>query len=144
MLVDVQGDAAARALAAGQGAWFVATGVWPLLHEASFEAVTGPKRERWLVETVGGLAASVGSTLLRSARRRKSFPAEARLLGASSAAGLAAIERWFAGTRLRIAPVYLGDAAAPLALLAGWGITAARRGAAGAAAVREGAAATRR
>lgn len=139
----MRGETTVRALAVGQGAWFLAAGIWPLLHEASFEAVTGPKRERWLVKTVGVLVAAVGATLLLSARQRSISP-EARLLGASSAAGLAAIELWYAGVRRRIAPVYLADAVAELVLLTGWGITAASRSAAGAAAVREGAAATTR
>ncbi len=134
---------AARALAAGQGAWFLAAGVWPLLHLASFEAVTGPKREGWLVKTAGVLIAAVGATLLLAARRRP-VVAEARLLGASSAAGLAAIELWYAGIRRRIAPVYLADAVAELALLTGWGITAARGDAAGTPAVDEEAAADHR
>ena len=34
---------------AAQGALYVVTGVWPLLHMASFEAVTGPKTDDWLV-----------------------------------------------------------------------------------------------
>ncbi|HEX5635271.1 MAG TPA: hypothetical protein VFX50_18635 [Gemmatimonadales bacterium] len=139
----MRGETTVRALAIGQGAWFLAAGIWPLLHEASFEAVTGPKRERWLVKTVGVLVAAVGATLLLAARQRSISP-EARLLGASSAAGLAAIELWYAGVRRRIAPVYLADAVAELGLLTGWGITAASRSAAGAAAVREGAAATTR
>ncbi len=139
----MRGETTVRALAVGQGAWFLAAGIWPLLHEASFEAVTGPKRERWLVKTVGVLVAAVGATLLLAARQRSISP-EARLLGASSAAGLAAIELWYAGVRRRIAPVYLADAVAELVLLTGWGITAASRSAAGAAAVREGAAATTR
>ncbi len=121
----MRGEATARALAAVQGTWFLATGIWPLLDEASFEAVTGPKRERWLVKTVGVLVATVGATLLLASRRR-GVSAEARLLGASSAAGLAAIELWYAGARRRIAPVYLADAVGELALLAGWGLTAAR------------------
>lgn len=70
--------------------------------------------------------------------------AEARLLGASSAAGLAAIELWYAGLRRRIAPVYLADAVAELALLSAWGITAARGDAAGAKAAGDEAAADHR
>jgi hypothetical protein len=30
----------------------------------SFEAVTGPKRDDWLVKTIGGLIAMVGATLI--------------------------------------------------------------------------------
>ncbi len=35
---------AADALAVAQGAFYLATGVWPLLHVRSFEAVTGERR----------------------------------------------------------------------------------------------------
>ena len=44
-------------LAMIQGAYFLATGIWPLLHLASFMRVTGPKTDRWLVKTVGALVA---------------------------------------------------------------------------------------
>jgi hypothetical protein len=49
-------DDATRRHALAQGAaraqWRV-TGVWPIPHLQSFEAVTGPKKERWLVKTMG-------------------------------------------------------------------------------------------
>ncbi len=37
-----------HAVALAQAVLYVATGVWPLVHMRSFEAVTGRKRERWL------------------------------------------------------------------------------------------------
>jgi hypothetical protein len=52
-----------------QGIYYVVSGAWPLLHFPSFEAVTGPKRDRWLVRTVGLLAAVIGLTLVRHPRR---------------------------------------------------------------------------
>jgi hypothetical protein len=42
-------------LARGHGWFNVVAGVWPLVHVASFEAVLGPKVDRWLVRTVAGL-----------------------------------------------------------------------------------------
>ncbi len=33
----------------------MATGLWPLVHRRSFEAVTGRKTYWWLVNTVGSL-----------------------------------------------------------------------------------------
>ena len=125
----VRWSAGERELAAAQGALYVATGVWPLLHMSSFEAVTGPKLERWLVRTVGVLVATIGATLALAARRGAVAP-ELRLLAGGSAAGLAAIELWYGGRR-RISPVYLADAALELALAAGWLVFArrpARRG----------------
>ncbi len=43
----------AAVLALGHSAFYVATGIWPVLSRRSFEAVTGPKREDWLVKTFG-------------------------------------------------------------------------------------------
>jgi len=37
-----------RLLAIGQGVYFAATGVWPLLDIESFERVTGPKVDKWM------------------------------------------------------------------------------------------------
>jgi hypothetical protein len=110
---------AERGLASGQAALYVATGVWPLVHMPSFEAVTGPKRERWLVRTVGVLVAVVGVALGAGAARRRLSP-ELRLLGGASAAGLAGVDLWYAGVRRRISPVYLADAVVELGLAAGW------------------------
>jgi hypothetical protein len=123
----VSGWTGERGLAAGQGAFYAATGVWPLLHLRSFEAVTGPKRERWLVRTVGVLVATIGAALALGAGRGRIGP-ELRLLAGASAAGLAAIDGWYAGPRRRISPVYLADAAVELALAGAW-LSFARRAA---------------
>jgi hypothetical protein len=113
-------------LAASQGAYYLATGVWPLVSLRSFEAVTGPKLEGWLVETVGALVSCVGSTLLLAARRKRVTP-ELALLGAGSALALAAIETIYVARR-RIAPIYLLDAVLEVGLAAGWARAALRRG----------------
>jgi hypothetical protein len=44
-----------------QGAYYLVSGLWPLLHFTSFEAFTGRKRDRWLVRTVGLLTCGIGS-----------------------------------------------------------------------------------
>lgn len=36
-----------------QGWFYVITGLWPVLHIKSFEMITGSKKEKWLVKTVG-------------------------------------------------------------------------------------------
>lgn len=48
------------------GTYYVVTGLWPLIHLTSFEAVTGPKTDDWLVHMVGLLAASIGLALLHA------------------------------------------------------------------------------
>ena len=52
-----------RGLAGLQAAYYVGTGLWSLVHRRSFERVTGPKREYWLVRTVGALAVAIGAAL---------------------------------------------------------------------------------
>ena len=46
-----------------QGAYYLGTGVAPFISRRAFESVTGPKREWWLVETVGVLVTAVGGGL---------------------------------------------------------------------------------
>ena len=46
-----------------QGAYYLGTGVAPFVSRRAFEAVTGPKKEWWLVETVGVLVTAVGAGL---------------------------------------------------------------------------------
>jgi hypothetical protein len=124
MSVDSQ---RARQLACGQGVFFVATGLWPILHIRSFEAVTGPKVDRWLVKTMGGLIAVVGVTLVvGSTDRRVSQPLH--LLGAASAAALAAADVIYASKR-RISPIYLADAVVEAALTGAWLAARSQKGA---------------
>src|SRR3954468_19360295 len=57
----------ARSVAAAQGAYFLLTGVAPFVSRRGFEAVTGPKREWWLVQTVGGVVTALGGALAGAA-----------------------------------------------------------------------------
>ena len=59
-----------RKIAFAQGLYYTASGVWPLVNMRSFEAVTGPKRERWLVKTVGVLVTVMGGVMTAAAARR--------------------------------------------------------------------------
>jgi hypothetical protein len=63
-----------QALAAAQGVFYAATGAWPLVSMSSFEAVTGPKRDHWLVNPVGVLVGVIGVTLIASARKKEPAP----------------------------------------------------------------------
>ena len=117
-------------VAAAQGAYYLATGIWPLVSIRSFEAVTGAKRDKWLVKTVGALVSAVGS-VFALASKRHACPPEVRLLGIGSAIAFTAIDCIYVGKR-RISPIYLLDAAAELALLVAW--TSPPAGAAAAAA----------
>jgi hypothetical protein len=106
----------------GQSLFYLTTGLWPLLHKRSFQAVTGPKIDWWLVKTVGLLVAVIGAALgLAWLRRDPDDPRpETTLLAAGSAVGLAAIDIGYAGLHRRIRPVYLLDAIAELTLAAIW------------------------
>jgi hypothetical protein len=108
-----------------QGGYYILTGVAPFLSRRAFEAVTGPKTEWWLVETVGAIVTTVGAALLSGARSGRITP-ELRGLAAGCAASLAAIDTVYVARR-RIAPTYLLDAVAQLAVLAALRRVATRR-----------------
>lgn len=110
-------------LARLQGFYFLLTGVWPLLNMRTFEAVTGPKVDRWLVKTVGVLVGVIGLSLLRAERRPS---ATTTTLAVGSAAGLGAIDLIYA-SRGRISRVYLLDAVLELLLLLAWARRRAQR-----------------
>lgn len=98
-----------RWVLAAQGTLYVATGAWPLLHMPSFEAITGPKTDDWLVHTVGLLLAVIGAVLLASLRRR-TVEAPIVLLAIGTAVSLAAIDIVHVSDGT-IARIYLLDAA---------------------------------
>jgi hypothetical protein len=114
-----KGWSAPRWLALLQGSFYLLTGLWPIVHLPSFERVSGPKQDDWLVKTVGALITVIGAALLRagvaSQHRR-----EAELLAVGSAGALAAVDMIYVAQR-RISPIYLLDAAVELAFIAGWG-----------------------
>ena len=117
-----------RALAWLQGLFYVATGVWPILHMPSFEGVTGPKVDDWLVKTVGLLITVIGAVLLVAARRGRIGP-EVVLLAVGSAGGLAAVDMIYALSD-RISDIYLMDAIAEIGLVILWIVAWLRRGSA--------------
>lgn len=105
-------------VALGQGLFYLVTGVWPLVSIRSFEWVTGPKRDRWLVKTVGTLIAVIGGATALAGRRKR-VTAEIALLASGSAASLAAIDVIYV-SRGRIRPIYLLDAISEAGLIVTW------------------------
>lgn len=94
-----------------QAVFYWITGLWPLVSLASFERVTGPKTDDWLVHMVGLLAASIGVALWIGSRHVTVRPDRAIIwLGALSAASFAAIDLRYALAG-QISRVYLVDAA---------------------------------
>jgi hypothetical protein len=93
-----------------QGLFYVATGLWPILHYRSFERVTGAKRDDWLVKTTGALIAVVGIALVAE---------RSRLLGIGSAVALGLADVVYAANG-RISRIYLADAAVEAGVVASW------------------------
>ncbi|MGH2369833.1 MAG: hypothetical protein ACRDI2_16755 [Chloroflexota bacterium] len=113
-----------RAICLAQGIYFALTGVWALVNIRTFEVVTGPKVDRWLVKTVGALVTVIGGVLISAGARGRVSPAggvEVPLLAVGSAAALAGIDAVYVAKR-RISPIYLLDAVAEVILIAGWAI----------------------
>jgi hypothetical protein len=111
-----------------QGGYYAATGLLPFLSRRLFEAVTGPKREWWLVQTVAGLVTVVGAVLVAGAVRRQ-VPDELVAVAAGTATVLAGIDVVYVA-KGRIAPTYLVDAGANLGAVAALSVSRARRTAA--------------
>jgi hypothetical protein len=105
-----------RLLLGGQAAYYILSGLWPILHMGSFEAITGPKVDDWLVRMVGLLAATIGITLAVALRARRLGP-EVRTLAILSALSFAAIDLRYALSG-RISVIYLADAVVELGLVA--------------------------
>ena len=101
-----------------QGIFFVTTGLWPIVHLRSFEAVTGPKVDKWLVRTIGGLIAAVGTALIAGAFEPRSSRA-LRVLGIGSAAALGLADIIYVA-RGRISKIYLGDAVIEGGIVTAW------------------------
>jgi len=99
-----------------QGIYFMVTGIWPVLHMPSFEAVTGPKLDDWLVKMVGLLAFVIGATIF-SAAKRDSITRDLLFLAVGSALAFMAIDVWYALTG-RISLIYLADAIVEMGIVA--------------------------
>lgn len=113
-----------RVLAFGHGTFYALSGAWPLLHLPTFLALTGPKRDAWLAQTVGGLLAITGVMLLVVAWRRR-LTAEWALFAAGQAGFLATVDVVLVA-RDRIAAIYLLDALVEGALVLAWIIAASQ------------------
>jgi hypothetical protein len=101
-----------------QGVYYVVTGIWPVISIRTFEAVTGPKTDHWLVQTLGLLITAVGSVLIVAALRRR-LMLEIGLLACGSAAALGGAGSYFA-LREQIRPIYLVDGFVELVIIALW------------------------
>jgi hypothetical protein len=108
-----------------QGCYYASAGLWPLVSIDTFQMVTGPKSDLWLVRTVGVLITIIGLVLLLAWWRR-TLALEIAVLATGSAAALAAIDVYYVARRL-LSPIYLADALAETALIAWWVFLLTRR-----------------
>ncbi len=100
------------------GFYYLLSGVWPILDSTSFQVVTGPKTDIWLVKTVGLLLMVTGLVLLAAAHRRRIHP-ELLILAIGDAMALIVIEvfYWADGT---LSAIYLLDAVVEVFLIVCW------------------------
>jgi hypothetical protein len=112
--------------AIGQGAYYALTGLWAILGIKSFQKITGPKTDIWLVKTVGALVIAIGAALGMAGLRRNETP-EITVLGAGSAAALGAIDVVYVACK-RISPIYLLDAIAEAGIITMWVLGRERNG----------------
>jgi hypothetical protein len=102
----------------GQGIYYLISGIWPLVSIRTFELVTGPKFDVWLVHTVGLFLIVIGVTLLSAGKNRR-VTFEIFLVGLGSAVALGAIDVVYA-LKGRISPIYLLDALVEIAFAGLW------------------------
>jgi hypothetical protein len=105
-----------------QAAYYCITGIWPWISMTTFEAVTGPKTDDWLVQTVGALVLAIGLALgVATWKRERS--AAVLTLAAASAIAFIVVDVTFVASGT-IPPIYLADAAAEAVILAGLALAA--------------------
>lgn len=105
-----------RKLAAGHAAYYVVTGAWAVLDRTSFERVTGPKHDYWLVRLVGGLAVAVGASLGAAVVTGRRSRDDTTLAFATSLAFVVADVH----AARTVSRVYLGDVVVHAIFLPAW------------------------
>ncbi len=105
-------------VATAQGLFYIITGLWSLVSIDTFQAVTGPKTDLWLVKTVGAMLIVSGAVFLTAALRRR-FSLEILMLAVGNALALAAVDIIYA-LQGRISLIYLLDAFVELIIIGVW------------------------
>jgi hypothetical protein len=106
-----------HSVARWQGAFNIVGGLWPLVSMRTFEAVYGPKADRWLQCTVAGLLVTIGAA--QATARTDEEVRLARILGVGTATTLLAVDV-INVPRGRIRWTYLQDGLCEAAWLAAW------------------------
>ncbi|MGW0121230.1 hypothetical protein [Streptomyces sp. NPDC003327] len=105
-------------VARAQGLFNLVGGAWPLISLRTFEWIYGPKADRWLQKTSGGLLASAGISMLLAGADDEGVR-HARRVGIGTALTFLAVDLVYVPRR-RIPATYLMDAAKETAWLAAW------------------------
>lgn len=105
-------------VAAVHAAYLILSGAWPIVHMRSFVAVTGPKRDLWLVKTVGVMVMVVGATIGLAAWSA-AITWSILVLAVGSAAALAAVDLVYV-LNCTISRIYLLDAGVEGLLIIAW------------------------
>jgi hypothetical protein len=100
------------------------TGIWPLVSIDTFQRVTGPKVDLWLVKTVGVLVAVIGAALILAGMRAEVTPS-VLLVAVGSAAALAGVDVIYVSKGV-ISRIYLLDTLVEVVLMVWWLIELAR------------------
>lgn len=106
------------ALPLAHGVFLSSTGLWPIVHLRSFEAVTGRKRDKWLVKSMGAVLTAIGAAFIAEGVGGKRSPA-IRVLGVGSTLALGGADLVYTAQN-RISKVYLIDALCQAGFAAMW------------------------
>jgi hypothetical protein len=96
--------------------YYIATGLWPIVDVGSFQKITGPKSDLWLVKCTGGLVAAVGVALICSLFEPQ-LPFTIIALAAAVAVTLTIVDIVYVVKGV-ISPIYIADACIEALLLA--------------------------
>lgn len=108
----------AQAVLIAQGAYYALVGLWPIVDINSFQSVTGPKTDLWMLRTLGLFLAIIGGALLFATRHGKP-PLEIVVLAIAMASGLLLVDLVIVFSR--IVPLRcLLDAVIQLGLILWW------------------------
>lgn len=102
-----------------QGAYFFLTGLWPIVSITTFQLITGPKRDIWLVKTVGTLAMAISLGLITAGLRGGMPSVDIIIVAISSALAFMLIDIIYVFRRI-IPGIYLFDAIAEFIFIAAW------------------------
>lgn len=97
-----------------QAGYYLIAGTWPIVHVRSFEAITGPKPDRFVVESAGMLFAASGMALAAAALMGRDRSSQVLSVTVPTVSAVMAYRH-----RPSIRPTYHADAVAQ-ALLAVW------------------------